>query len=213
MINTYYFLGFSKKLVHDIYLPHCQTTSLFVHPVRKALFCIFDNLTKPEITLFLTLVKKDFLKKNIHFKPYHEDFLEMYFLHFEICKYITLVDLSNIIKIFKQMEMYNICDSLEQVMHMIKKSSEQFNKHKLHEDSTRKTSLHNESEIMLPINNSKNDCYYIDKDNPGILLIINQEYFYRDICRENQVINNIYLQQLCNYLHVTIFSLAFIAKF
>lgn len=196
---------------------------MFVYRVRKALFCVFDNLTKSEIKLFLTLAKNDFLKKNLYFESYNEDLLEMYFLHFEAFHYITLSNISNIIKIFKQMEMDNVCSTLEEVMSDIHKSGEtsrakgtthdsmttssynvKENTDKqqpvslqLYQDNARQNSLEHVTQPQLSsITCSKIDCYDIDKNNPGICLIINQKYFFRDITPEYQVKNIILIQQI-----------------
>lgn len=154
----------------------------------------------------------------MYFKSYNEDYLELYFLHFEALKYTTLDDLSNVIKIFKKMEMDNVCDTLEKVTNNIKifdgessnydtrhVASTSYNKQhskkdqpislQLHQDNATKTSREQISQIMPSISN-KEGCYYIDNDNPGICLIINQEYFYKEVIREYQVSNTYLLTAL-----------------
>lgn len=179
------YVGFDKQYAKDIYLPYVKVTALFVHPVRKALFCIFDNMTKQEIKSFLANVKADFFKRDLYFKYYNESLPEMYLLHFEAKEYITLKNLSNIIKIFKQMDMTHVCDTLEKV------ASSKNNKRRwedlnisqppslqLYQDNAGKSST-----VAMP----QRQPYYIDEDEPGICLIINQVHFFRDRSPEVRV--------------------------
>lgn len=106
-------LGCDKKQVKDTYLPSNRVTTSSINPLRKMLFCIFDNLTCDNRKRFLALVEKDFNSLGKCFKRHDDFYVEIYLLRFEANNYVTKLNVESIVKIFKQMELFAECDDLK----------------------------------------------------------------------------------------------------
>lgn len=108
-------LGCDKKQVKDTYLPLNRLITCYINPIRKVLFCIFDNLTCDNRKRFLELVEKDFSTLGKCLKKYDNFYVEIYLLRFEADSYFTKINVENITKIFKQMQMFAECDDLKNI--------------------------------------------------------------------------------------------------
>lgn len=206
-------LGFEKQKIIDTYLPTNKFTSYYVDLSRKGLFCIFDNLTSNQANEFLFIVEKEFIAQKKYFRKYNKCFIEMYFLHFEVESFISKYDLANLIKVFKQMNLLNVCDSLRVINTAAIKKNEwkkkylqlqtQTNQHdetKVNKEPRSSISLFADNAASMPsvsglsetvtgvrLGWKKSNRYHINESKPGLCLIINEELFYEDQDRRFKV--------------------------
>lgn len=177
------------------------------------LYLVFDNLPSVTVRKVLLRIQKQLNAERKIFRIPDENgkfYFEMCLLDLERLDFITLDDVQNLANTFKAMEMFEIKDDL---MHLIKDKVKEntlnvrqnFEKEKklfidvesmketnskLEQDNRNETSL-SESHQSLPSNmssvNSTSNYYNMNVSTPGIALIISNQYFYRDVDRENQV--------------------------
>lgn len=203
-----YFLGYDKEDLKIHFLPSSPDTALSVNKTRKVLYIICELLKKEQTKQFLKYIQEDFEELGITYQSYDEDYLEMYFLKLFSERYITEYDLSNIKKIFKKMGLEKYClwlTSLENSNNREFCQMAKGKKQKTHKDtsSPRKIFINNKineqrfefdneasiiSNISYVTDKYKDDeCYKMDPKNPGICLIINQKFFYREPDRKLKV--------------------------
>lgn len=175
-------LGYHKNEVCDRFLPTNLDTSLFVDLYKKKLYCICEKMTNAQMKMLLTHVQNDFKDKKLKYTDFPIPYMEMSLLDWTCIKYISSTDLSNLSKVFKVMEMYDVSESLipkSQLLTNVDFSgSNNNNKTKNKEDGPYPSGLFYQDRTWT--NNYENNCYQIDSNCPGICLIINQEIFYRE---------------------------------
>ncbi|KAK5649976.1 hypothetical protein RI129_001005 [Pyrocoelia pectoralis] len=179
-------LGYHRNEVWDRFLPTNLDTSLFVDLYKKKLYCICEKMTNAQMKILLTHVQNDFKDKKLKYTDFPIPYMEMSLLDWTSIKYISSTDLSNLSKVFKVMEMYDVSESLIPKSHLL--TNVDFsgsNKIKNKEDgpcssisSISTSGLFYQDRTWT--NNYENNCYQIDSNCPGICLIINQEIFYRE---------------------------------
>ncbi|RZC35230.1 caspase-8 [Asbolus verrucosus] len=197
-------LGFRKQDLDVRYLPRHLFTSYNVSKVKKALYFLCESLTRTEAEQLLKLVFTDFNDKGLETKFFDSSYLELYFLHWESVGYIKHDNFNNLYRILKQLEHFDMCDSLKRVVPMVQEqvtNNQRKNsgiKNKTVDANTNKrspeifegilnggslTDLVSMQSSLSSDNATRgkaDNIYKIDPNNPGVCLIINQEYFYTE---------------------------------
>lgn len=191
-------LDFDKKVLIDRFLPHHSFTSLHVNKFRKLMYFICDNLDLEETLILRGYVQAAFNVRKLPFVYFQNNLLELYFLYWETQNFIQPNNVKELIQIFKQMEKYDICDWLKDYNKRENDTTQDpieinYNTDRSHIFTQildpKKTLLElpvlrDGGSYPCPSFSSKNlniECYHIDPENPGIILIINQEYFYKEV--------------------------------
>ncbi|KAJ8979555.1 hypothetical protein NQ317_017704 [Molorchus minor] len=221
-------LGYEKcNLIADL-LPHRIQTLSSINKVKKAVYLICEKLDTGKTIMFLQNARLFLESQSESLDSYDYEYLELYFLKWEIIKFASPSDMNNIKKILKVMNedcLYDmLCDAIPQDVTQVKKT-----------DATQQTcpkdarnvlqsgrpststdtdqhipknfDFEMESQILCPpqslgfedyqfsppcVNQPSMSFgqdnvdrtvpdeyrYNIDPENPGVLLIINQENFY-----------------------------------
>ncbi|CAG9768940.1 unnamed protein product [Ceutorhynchus assimilis] len=186
--------GHNKNDLQCTYLPSQIETSYLVNKLRKTLYLTAEKLTSTQTAKFINGMKTE-----SNFVPnYNENYLELYFLYWEK----ENVNFKNIKSVFKTMDLELISEQLSAVLPEEPPNidfADQLENIDLKPSDDRKgtrkdntvfptgsfegDSLHavtqNSNEKLLQA-----DRYFIDSKNPGIVLIINQEYFYTEPLKE-----------------------------
>lgn len=198
-ILTYY--GFNKAELKTYYLPHQYFTSVYVNKTRKAIYSVCEKLTIDLSNKFLNRVKDDFKRKQLTFRQYNVEYMEMYFLYWEMIDYVKRNDFSNIKAIFKTVEN---SDKICEIFDFISKANLKSNNLKSEENGQN----YNDSQIAhcsqteptnsfivdkknhktnsdgVKIHYCENERYIMNAEAPGICLIINQKTFYREFLKK-----------------------------
>jgi caspase 8 len=205
------FLGFSRHDLRMRFLPHHQSTFLYVNKSRKALYFLCELFLPHEVDALVSLASSDMARKNVPFKRFNS-YLELYFLDWEVSGYIKQNNWNNLYVILKQMEEFDRCDNLKEIVPVVPENQSPVRDQRIgvsrvknktvdasgssgpskkavnvFEDILNSKSLldmvSNESSISADnaVYISDENKYQIDPKNPGFCLIINQENFYTEI--------------------------------
>lgn len=177
IIKIFIFVGYNKIDIEERFLPMNENTSLNIVLYKKKLYRIFDNLTTTETQTFLNHIKDDFEKRNLVFEDYPVKYIEMHLLLWLKLDYISSINLHNLAKPFKLMQMFDIAENL-QFPPSIDPSFVNNNPYYQRLSST--TSVSSIQQDNVHKNHDNKICYKICNDSPGVCLIINQKYFYTE---------------------------------
>ncbi|KAJ3656943.1 hypothetical protein Zmor_015987 [Zophobas morio] len=172
-------LGFAKTDLDVKFPPHFCFDKIYVNKIRKVLYRLCDAFDSTDGENLLRLVHTDFQKKGFNFTVYNPEYLELYLLHWESLGYIKQDNLSNLCNILNVMEQLDWCDVLKQLFPAVGT--------RVSEKTKTSTLFSFQSSQSTQISVDKNanydtiEKYDVDPKSPGVCLIINQEYFYREI--------------------------------
>ncbi|KAI4465307.1 caspase [Holotrichia oblita] len=195
-------LSFKKDDMISRYLPLQKEVSLQVDLVRKYCYRLCEEFTRAKTIAFLENLEKDFACKNLKYisrdekKAYTVDCLEMYFLFLETEEYITSQNVKNLANVFKQMDLLNLHDEFTDLQDKISKKeaarclcTPKYNVDRTPHEFYRSSSSKEAEELSETEENSVEsiaDVYDINPKCPGLLLIINNEYFHTESRKEYQ---------------------------
>lgn len=187
--------------MNSLCFPFNKYISTSVNKTRKMLFLIFDNLCLEKVKDMFVKIRNEATTQTQRIRlPENSkiNYFELHLLDLEKAKFIELNNVDKLAKIFKQMEMDDVADDLRSLT-IDKKSAVSpetictknfeteknmfIGKKTFRQDNTNDLSLRNLLP-SLPSTSGKTaavNCYPMNKSKPGICLIINQEYFYRDL--------------------------------
>ncbi|XP_019756041.1 caspase-8 isoform X1 [Dendroctonus ponderosae] len=191
-------LGYSKEYLQTMYLPLQARVSCAVNHKRKVLYLIAEHLNSGQSSHLMGLMKKSLARANITIPDYYRDYLELSFLQWEYSR----MDFGDIRNMLKKMGFEVFADELESVISLSKQVRSQRNLHSnslenvvlrpdmRRQPSTAKDNTNNFSigsfetaqfsEITADEMSREWNSYPIDRDKPGVALIINQEAFYTE---------------------------------
>lgn len=207
-------LGYTKGGVINCYCPHNEYVAFNVNKTRKMLYLIFDNLPHTKVKQIFSKIQKDPLlnRKTLRIPDEHDPFyFELPLLDLEFLNYISLNNLNNLKRIFKEMEMFHIEDKLKsfknqtvvrdisyenQNLELEKKlflNNPISKKLQLVQDNINETSITQEQSSLSSIQNGSlaGNYYPMNQSTPGIVLIISNKYFFTEIEEQYKVIFNL----------------------
>lgn len=200
------------------YVPLEKAVSLQVDLVRKYCYRLSEDFTRTKTIDFLENLEKDFARKHKnyispeHREKYTTDCLEMYFLFLETEEYITSQNVKNLANVFKQMDLLNLYDEFKDLHNKINKRetagclcTPKYNVDRTPHEFSRSSSSSKDVEDLSETeeNSVENiaDSYDINPKHPGLLLIINNEYFHTESRKQYQVNTISLLYLLLWYLY------------
>nr|XP_022909049.1 uncharacterized protein LOC111420306 [Onthophagus taurus]XP_022909051.1 uncharacterized protein LOC111420306 [Onthophagus taurus] len=111
-------LGHNKADMTSTFLPFNKLVSVKVNKIRKALYCIFEDLQPNEVDQLFKILQQDILKKYIS-TILDKNNLELTFLHLEMSGYFSLINLTNLIFLFKQMDLLSVWEDFKMLQENI----------------------------------------------------------------------------------------------
>lgn len=208
-------LGFDWEQLRLQYLPQIREISLLVHPMLKALYFICEQLTIAQSGRLVLDINDKLASKRCQgdepLRFYDFVYLEIFFLDWLTRRHLRLGDIQTIgcdvqilIEYFKFNDLHSLATLLIQTYNTNAKA--QVNKFKCESDAQDETDPQTTtaptieaatSNRNLPIITSngvnpqqqRTDALQVQRDNAGILLIINQHIFHQDVGEDLRVSN------------------------
>ncbi|XP_060532956.1 caspase-8 [Cylas formicarius] len=167
-------LGYAKQDAKARFCPDVESVSEVISKDRKMLYRLAEKLTNRQTEEFLCRMKKVFHEIGWSFTQMPSGFLELYFLDWES----RVKDFyGSIRKVLKAMDLERVADCVPRVRSIRAVST-------FMDNSARGQGGHLSTEPSSLLSHTppvrEDDCYRINPDNPGVVLIINQEDFYTE---------------------------------
>ncbi|XP_050302205.1 caspase-8 [Anthonomus grandis grandis] len=178
-------LGYNKNDLQHEFLPSQAAVTCSISKNRKLFYLISERLTKDQTLDFIQHMDQRTSKENSKF--YDHDYLELYFLDWEI----SGVEYSTIQRVFKKMNLDWFYDQLDLIL-----PSSTFTPPSPLRESKSKTMQDNANlatssmdypssssqgpRSSVPLSFYDSNRYDINPNKPGVILIINQESFYTE---------------------------------
>lgn len=209
-------LGFKRDDLRTRFSPHHAFMSLYINKFRKGLYImICEGFDNKGLSIFLKQVYLDFDSKGFKFKMLESAYPELFLLYWETIGYITTSTLKNLCGVLKRMELFELSENVKSLVteepkinSNIEPTVFEYNKTKTNEKNKEKSSLDAINKIfsrttslqelvsMPALSFDNANCvdenrYFINPENPGYCLIINQENFHREIDKSCAVSKNL----------------------
>lgn len=179
-------LDYKKSELQTDFSPLIYHCAIYINKVRKLCYRIMENLTMDEEQELLQAIKEDVGHMGIPFAEY--PYLEMQFAYLFEKQYITDNDLSNITNLFKALEMDKYVDILNAKKRPSANIPTPMSSRQMQSTATDKSTANMGSPNtsgatqMRPKQSDLNesDVYPMDENNPGFVLIIENNNFYEE---------------------------------
>ncbi|XP_055843650.1 caspase-8 [Episyrphus balteatus] len=199
-------LGLRLSDVRNHFLPHIPEMSLHINPIVKVLYSMCEMLT-PIDAGKLVLEVRDTISPQDHLRFYNFDYLEIFLLDWITKRVIDAsgsetTDISILIDYFKLNSLQNMRDMLAYSLRDInirtndsarRESNELQSNNFVNDCSSSSAEAYQRPEVFQrlevyhrPVELKMGNCYKIEKESAGFVLIINEQKFHRSTNPELQ---------------------------
>lgn len=179
-----------KNQLISRFLPRRKYSCINVNHFRKVIYLICEDLNAVQAKPLRDYVKKHLKQRFIDF-----EYMEQYFLQWENLGYINSNNYSNLLKAFKELDMFDFYGSLENLKLNFNITFDDKTTNTVHSVSQSVSDSQQNGTIKAKICNNKMDSKYdnetakdnmykVNPDAPGVCLIINQKSFHKEFDRK-----------------------------
>ncbi|XP_055913524.1 caspase-8 [Eupeodes corollae] len=192
-------LGLRLSDVRTHFLPHIPEMSLHINPIVKVLYSMCEMLTPIEAGN-LVLEVRDAISQQDHLRFYNFDYLEIFLLDWITKRVLDAsgsqtTDISILIDYFKLNSMQNMKDMLAYALRDVNAEANESERRDSQElevkknyanDFSSSTTTKSPEVVHRPLDLKTGNCYKVERESAGFVLIINQNKFHSSINPELQ---------------------------